>query len=243
MKSLVTIGLASLGLAFAAAQPAQAAAVVICASPVCGSASPNTMFTVNDFEDGFDLNGSQVQIGLNNLTNTSVSQIGSFVDGAAQNTFSGRWFDRGTSTAESATVFFTDPSGAISDVLSFTYAPSSGGVRLSHRVCDHRHVIGCGPRRCGDHADLHGPGRRGLSLRQCLHQRQRPNRRRRPRALDLGDADARLRRPGLCGLAPEREGSASARLTRARPAGVTRTATSVDHSERACRHRAPIKTP
>ena len=62
MKSLVTIGVAALGLAFTAAQPAQAAFVMICASTTCGSASGDTTFNVTDFEEGFDVNGSQVQI-------------------------------------------------------------------------------------------------------------------------------------------------------------------------------------
>jgi hypothetical protein len=122
MKTVLTIGLTALG--FAVAQPAQAASLVICASPACGSASPNTTFGLNDFERGFDVNGSQVQIGLHNPANTSVSQIGSFVDGAAQNTFSGSWIDDGAATRESGTVFFTDRSGGISDVLNFNYSSS-----------------------------------------------------------------------------------------------------------------------
>lgn len=128
MKSLVTIGVAALGLAFTAAQPAQAAFVMICASTTCGSASGDTTFNVTDFEEGFDVNGSQVQIGLGSPAHPSVPQAGSFVDGAAQNTFSGSWIDDGESTPVSATVFFTDASGAISDVLSYSFAASSGGL-------------------------------------------------------------------------------------------------------------------
>ena len=126
MKPLLTIGLIATGVAVAAAGPAQAAFVGICASAACGSPSGSTNFAVNDFEHGFDVNGSQVQSGLGSPTNTLVPQAGSFVDGAAQNTFSGSWFDEGSSTPVSATVFFTDPSGAISDVLSYTYAASTG---------------------------------------------------------------------------------------------------------------------
>jgi hypothetical protein len=127
MKTFVTIGLMAAGVAFAGMQPAQAAFVLICPSTDCGSASGTTTFTVGDFEDGFDVNGTQVTIGLGNSATPSVSQAGSFVDGAAKNTFSGSWIDNGASTPVSATVFFTDSSGAISDVLSYTFAPSSGG--------------------------------------------------------------------------------------------------------------------
>jgi hypothetical protein len=127
MKTSVTIGLTALGVALAAAQPASAASLVICTSPQCGAASGSTTIGVVDFEHGFDVNGTQVQIGLGNPTTTSVPQMGSFVDGAAQNTFSGSWIDNGASTPESETVFFTDSSGGISDVLNFDYSASSGG--------------------------------------------------------------------------------------------------------------------
>jgi hypothetical protein len=73
------------------------------------------------------VNGSQTTIGLGNSATTPVSQTGAFVDGAAKNTFSGSWIDNGASVPVSATVFFTDPSGGISDVFSYTYGPSSGG--------------------------------------------------------------------------------------------------------------------
>jgi hypothetical protein len=46
--------------------------------------------------------------------------MGSFVDGAAQNIFSGSWIDNGASTPESETVFFTDSSGGVSDVSTLT---------------------------------------------------------------------------------------------------------------------------
>jgi hypothetical protein len=79
------------------------------------------------YEFGFNVNGSQTTIGLGNSATTPVSQTGAFVDGAAKNTFSGSWIDNGASVPVSATVFFTDPSGGISDVFSYTYGPSSGG--------------------------------------------------------------------------------------------------------------------
>ena len=109
MKTLLTIGFLGIGVAVAA--PAQAASLVICASPLCGSPSGQTTFSLNDFENAFDVNGGEVQAGLGNPGSTSVPQAGSFVDGAAQNTFSGSWIDLGASTPVSATAFFTDTSG------------------------------------------------------------------------------------------------------------------------------------
>jgi PEP-CTERM motif len=130
MKTFVTIGLMATGVAFAAAQPAQAASLVICASTSCGSPSGETTFSLDDFEHGFTVNGSEVQIGLHSPASTTVPQAGSFVDGAAKNTFAGSWIDEGMATTESETVFFTDRSGGISDVLNFNYgtSPAGGGV-------------------------------------------------------------------------------------------------------------------
>jgi hypothetical protein len=121
MKTYLTVGLMAVGVV-AAAQPVQAASLAICASTTCGSPSGSTTFTLNDFSEGFDVNGSQVQIGLDSPASTSVPQEGSFVDGAAENTFSGSWVDIGQSTPESETVFFTGVSGRISDVLNFNYS-------------------------------------------------------------------------------------------------------------------------
>jgi hypothetical protein len=130
MKSFVTIGLMALGVAVAAAQPAQAASLVICASTSCGSPSGSTTFSLNDFESGFTVNGIPAQIGLQMPAGATVPQAGSFVDGAAKNTFAGSWFDVGATTPEAETIFFTDPSGGISDVLNFNYGtgPGGGGV-------------------------------------------------------------------------------------------------------------------
>jgi hypothetical protein len=50
MKSLVTIGLMTIGAAFATMQPAQAAFVLICPSTTCGAAPDTTTFFAGDFE-------------------------------------------------------------------------------------------------------------------------------------------------------------------------------------------------
>jgi PEP-CTERM motif len=130
--TVLTIGLTALGLTFAVAQPAEAASLFVCSSVRCGSASANTTFSVNDFEGGFDVNGSQVQIGLGNPTSTSVSIIGSFVDGAAKNTFSGLWIaNRFTVKPDDETIFFTNVLGEISDVLHYNYSSEAAFGVLS----------------------------------------------------------------------------------------------------------------
>jgi hypothetical protein len=133
MRTLVTIGLMAVGVSVAATQSAQAAAFVLCASTTCGSPSGETTFSLNDFEFGFSVNGTEVQHGLHSPASTTVSQAGSFVDGAAQNTFSGSWIDEGMTTAESETIFFTHGS-AISDVLNFNYSTSGGHGTVSGYV-------------------------------------------------------------------------------------------------------------
>jgi hypothetical protein len=107
MKTVLTIGLTALGLAFAMAQPAQADAFAfLCAAPVCGTGGPKITFSLNDFEGGFDVNASQVQMGLNSPASTSVSIIGSFVDGAAKNTFSGLYVAAGPLRQPASETFF-----------------------------------------------------------------------------------------------------------------------------------------
>jgi hypothetical protein len=67
------------------------------------TAGLNITISANDFERGFSVNGSQIQIGLHNPGSVSVPEAGSFVDGAAQTTFSGSWIDRSAVTPGSDT--------------------------------------------------------------------------------------------------------------------------------------------
>lgn len=130
MKYLVkAASLAAVGVAFMAAPAANAAALLICDSPACGSAEPNITFNTNDFEAGFQINGSQVQYGLYSPNSTAVSE-GTGVN-PVQNDFSATWFTRGQVNAENETIFFTDPNGMISDVLHYTYSLDQN-IRFSH---------------------------------------------------------------------------------------------------------------
>ena len=72
MKTFVTTAVLAAGVAFAAAQPAQAAFVLICPSAACGAAPDTTTFFAGDFEAGFNVNGSQTTIGLGNSATTPV---------------------------------------------------------------------------------------------------------------------------------------------------------------------------
>jgi hypothetical protein len=119
------------------ARPAEAAFVFICAVHFCGSPGPVTTFSANDFEGGFAVNGIQVQIGSNSPTATPVSALGSFVDGAAKNTFAGSFVPAGTVRPTSETVFFTNPYASsdapypITTVLNWNYSQEGTFAELS----------------------------------------------------------------------------------------------------------------
>jgi hypothetical protein len=131
MKIQIATGLAILSLAIVPAQPAYAATLIINDSV----ADPNIIFSENDFQGGFDLNGTQVQIGLGSPASQTVSENGTFVDGAAKNAFSGSWTAVSPIVPESETLFITEPGSAlISDVLNFTYSanPLNGTIGEIH---------------------------------------------------------------------------------------------------------------
>ena len=145
MKHLSVTGLAALGIALMAAQPANAAAVFICDADLCAngdsSPDPNIAISANDFEGSFQLNSLTIQSGLGKPTRTLVSEAAfpgvNAIDGAAENDFSGTWILGAPIVNENETVFFTskfndgptDETGAtgVSDVLHFTYSEDSNG--------------------------------------------------------------------------------------------------------------------
>lgn len=127
MKAKV-MGLFSLAIALAASQPARAAFVSINdAVP-----DPNIVFSLNDFEEGFQINGLTVEEGLRNPKTVTISELAqpgiNEIDGAAENDFSAVWILGGPIVPENETVFFTEPGGGISDVLHFSYTAASDGV-------------------------------------------------------------------------------------------------------------------
>jgi hypothetical protein len=132
LRAAVVIALSAFGAG--SAVPAHAAFVSICDAEACGSADPNITFNLNDFERGFFINGVLAQDGLGRPATLSVSEAGAFVDGAAQTTFSGSWIDDGQAAPASVTVFLTEQSGGISDVLNFNYSSADGFGTLSGYV-------------------------------------------------------------------------------------------------------------
>ncbi len=150
MRHLSVAGLAAMGIAFMAAQPARAAAVFICDAGlppdgICAngvnSPDPNITISANDFEGSFQLNSVTIQHGLNNPTTTLVSEAAhsgvNVIDGAAENDFSATWILGNPIVNENETVFLTskindgstDEPGAtgVSDVLHYTYTQDSNG--------------------------------------------------------------------------------------------------------------------
>jgi len=134
-------GAAAIGLAFSAAQPARAAAVlVICDSADCGAAEGSIDFLAIGFNQGFFVDGTLVQFGGGSGTRTVSETSGGVasIAGSAKHTFNGSW-NRGTQTvtATSQTIFFSEPgapAGTISDVLNYVYSQSGGRGQLTGYV-------------------------------------------------------------------------------------------------------------
>ena len=84
---------------------------------------PNIVFTVNDYEGGFILDGITIQSGLNNQQSVTVS------DGTLH-TFSGHWITGGLVPA-SSTIAFAEGGACCSDILTFTYTPGGPGGNLT----------------------------------------------------------------------------------------------------------------
>lgn len=107
-KSL--LALSALGVALISA-PAMAASVTI------DDTSENVVVSLNDFEFGFNVNGSPAQAGVGNPTTVAVG-AGELV------AFDGSWIDLGQTNALTNTVFFVEQGSptVVSDVLTYTYS-------------------------------------------------------------------------------------------------------------------------
>ncbi len=98
--------------------------------PASGSADPNILFSMNDFEGGFQVNGATVQSGLGSPATFSVDESTgpTVVGGAGEDDFSGTWIDTGATSTVNQTIFFyggpgeNAASGKVSDVLHYTYS-------------------------------------------------------------------------------------------------------------------------
>lgn len=141
LQYMAIAGAAAIGLTLTATQPVRAAALDICDAPNCGAPEGSVIFNVNDFEGGFQVNGTTIQSGLGNPVSVPFSESGppNPINGSAQNTFSGSWILGGPIVPTSQTVFFTEPGGGhgpniISDVLQFTYTENGGLGQLTGTV-------------------------------------------------------------------------------------------------------------
>jgi len=116
-------------IALIAPKTAGAASLVIDDASVEGS----IIFSMNDFEGGFFIDGVQRQIGLNNLQTFTVPESGAL--GAITHTFSGDWVTAGL-VPTSGVIGFAEigliPSlQGLSDILTFAYTVSALGGHLT----------------------------------------------------------------------------------------------------------------
>jgi hypothetical protein len=83
--------------------------------------------TTNDFENGFSINGTEVQVGLYNPNATTVS--------AETFTFSGSWVDEGQTPTGTFAVLATEAGGSVSDLLTYTTSSGDGLGNISGTFC------------------------------------------------------------------------------------------------------------
>jgi hypothetical protein len=117
---LIATCLAISAIALLAPNSAHAAAILINDATIEGS----IIFTVNDFEGGFVLDGTLLQTGLNNQQSRTVSE--GAAGAAITHTFSGIWLTPGGVTPSSQTIAFqegsTPVSAGVSDILTLTFS-------------------------------------------------------------------------------------------------------------------------
>jgi len=128
LKHLVLPILAIAAIGFATPRPASAAAIVINDS----STSDTITFLLNDFEGGFVLDGTRVQIGLGAPASVTVNEAN--VDGTPiTHTFSADWITGGLVPSTGVIAFpeaRVSPALGVSDILTFTYSSGSLGGHL-----------------------------------------------------------------------------------------------------------------
>jgi hypothetical protein len=128
MKHLLASCAAIAAIALGAPQPANAAALLVNDAGPDGS----IVFSMNDFEGGFTLDGSVVQQGLNNPQSRTVSETAAG-GGPLTHSFSADWITGGL-VPSSGTIAFAEPGVSptvgVSDILTFTYSAGPLGGHL-----------------------------------------------------------------------------------------------------------------
>jgi hypothetical protein len=118
MNRLISTCLAVSAIALIAPNPANAAALFINDAGTEGS----IVFSIGQFEGGFSLNGTQVQIGLGSTTVT----VSEGTTAPITQTFSGTWLTPGGITASTQTIAFqegsTPTSAGVSDILTLAFS-------------------------------------------------------------------------------------------------------------------------
>ena len=129
MKRLLSSWLAIAAIAFFAPRPAVAAALLINDALL----SENIIFSLNDFEGGFILDGTQVQIGLNNPVSVTVPEVNA-AGAPITHTFSADWITGGLVPTSSVIAFAEAGiplAQGVSDILTFAYSSGSFGGHLT----------------------------------------------------------------------------------------------------------------
>jgi len=129
MKLLLLSCLAIATIALIAPSPAVAAALNINDALLGESIA----FSLNDFEGGFTLDGTQVQIGLNHPVTITVPEINT-AGAPIIHTFSADWIT-GALVPSTGVIAFAEagfpPAQGVSDILTFTYTAGSLGGHLT----------------------------------------------------------------------------------------------------------------
>ena len=125
MKRLISTWLAVSAIALIAPNPANAAAIGINDATTEGS----IVFSANDFEGGFFVDGTLLQTGVNNLQSRTVSE--GTAGAPITHTFSGTWLTPGGLTPSTQTIAFqegsTPTSAGVSDILTLAFSNTTLG--------------------------------------------------------------------------------------------------------------------
>jgi len=125
VKRLISTWLAVSAIALIAPNPANAAAIGINDATTEGS----IVFSANDFEGGFFVDGTLLQTGVNNPQSRTVSE--GTAGAPITHTFSGTWLTPGGLTPSTQTIAFqegsTPTSAGVSDILTLAFSNTTLG--------------------------------------------------------------------------------------------------------------------
>jgi len=106
----------AVALSLFGSRPADAAAITIT------DITDNIGITANDFEQGFFVNGTLLQQGLNNAQSRSIAES------AAPITFSGTWIDNSLTPTGTRTIYLVETltPTIVSDIFTYSFSSSGG---------------------------------------------------------------------------------------------------------------------